>query len=214
LIPQLPTTVDNGEEIPMSEIDETISEAVETARESRDGLNNLIAVLVALLATFMALCNIKDGNIVQAMSQEQAKSVDQWAYYQAKGTKQNLAESVLDQLQLRKAEGAGAAAPLLDKEIATYTQQVKKYEKEKADIKRAAEGAQAEYDRLNVHDDQFDMSEAAISISIALLGVSALVKKKWLVGVAILFAGFGVVLGLAGFLGWNIHPDAIAKFLT
>ena len=198
----------------MSEIDETISEAVEKARESRDGLNSLIAVLVALLATFMALCNIKDGNIVQAMSQEQAKSVDQWAYYQAKGMKQNLAESVLDQLQLRKAEGAGAAAPLLDKEIATYTQQVKKYDKEKADIKRAAEGAQAEYDRLNVHDDQFDMSEAAISISIALLGVSALVRKKWLVGVAILFAGFGVVLGLAGFLGWNIHPDAIAKFLT
>jgi hypothetical protein len=198
----------------MSEIDETITEAVEKARESRDGLNNLIAVLVALLATFMALCNIKDGNIVQAMSQEQAKSVDQWAYYQAKGTKQNLAESVLDQLQLRKAEGAGAAAPLLDKEIAIYAQQVKKYEKEKAEIKRAAEGAQAEYDRLNVHDDQFDMSEAAISISIALLGVSALVKKKWLVGVAILFAGFGVVLGLAGFLGWNIHPDAIAKFLT
>jgi hypothetical protein len=198
----------------MSEIDETISEAVEKARESRDGLNNLIAVLVALLATFMALCNIKDGNIVQAMSQEQAKAVDQWSYYQAKGTKQNLAESVLDQLQLRKAEGGGAAAPLLDKEIATYAQYVKKYEKEKADIKRAAEGAQAEYDRLNVHDDQFDMSEAAISISIALLGVSALVRKKWLVGVAILFAGFGVVLGLAGFLGWNIHPDAIAKFLT
>jgi hypothetical protein len=198
----------------MSEIDETISEAVEKARESHDGLNNLIAVLVALLATFMALCNIKDGNIVQAMSQEQAKSVDQWAYYQAKGTKLNLAESVLDQLQLRKAEGGGAAAPLLDKEIATYTQQVKKYDKEKADIKRVAEGAQAEYDRLNVHDDQFDMSEAAISISIALLGVSALVRKKWLVGVAILFAGFGVVLGLAGFLGWNIHPDALAKFLS
>jgi hypothetical protein len=198
----------------MSEIDETISEAVEKARESRDGLNNLIAVLVALLATFMALCNIKDGNIVQAMSQDQSKAVDQWSYYQAKGMKQNLAESVLDQLQLRKAEGAGAAAPLVDKEIAVYTQQVKKYEKEKAEIKRAAEGAQAEYDRLNVHDDQFDMSEAAISISIALLGVSALVRKKWLVGVAILFAGFGVVLGLAGFLGWNLHPDAIAKFLT
>jgi hypothetical protein len=198
----------------MSEIDETISEAVEKARESHDGLNNLIAVLVALLATFMALCNIKDGNIVQAMSQEQAKSVDQWAYYQAKGMKQNLAESVLDQLQLRKAEGAGAAAPLLDKEIATYTQQVKKYDKEKADIKRVAEGAQTEYDRLNVHDDQFDMSEATISIAIALLGVSALTRKKWLVGLAILFAGFGVVLGLAGFLGWNIHPDALAKFLS
>ena len=198
----------------MSEINETISEAVENAEKSHDGLNNLIAVLVALLATFMALCNIKDGNIVQAMSQAQAKAIDQWSYYQAKGTKQNLAESVLDQLHLRKAESAGAAVPLLDKEIATYTESVKKYEKQKEDIKKEAEGAQAEYDRLNVHDDQFDMSEATISIAIALLGVSALTRKKWLVGVAILFAGFGVVMGLAGFFAWNLHPDAFAKFLS
>jgi len=198
----------------MSEITETISEAVEKAKESNDNLNNVIAVLVALLATFMALCNIKDGNIVQSMSQEQAKAVDQWSYYQAKGTKQNLAESVLDQLQLRKAEGAGAAMPLVDKEIARYTQQVKKYEKEKADIKKEAEGAQAEYDRLNTHDDQFDMSEATMSIAIALLGVSALTRKKWLVGLAILFAGFGVVMGLAGFFSWGIHTDAFAKFLS
>ncbi len=198
----------------MSEITETVSEAVEKAKESNDTLNNVIAVLVALLATFMALCNIKDGNIVQAMSQAQAHAVDQWGYYQAKGMKQNLAESVLDQLQLRKAEGAGAALPLIDKEIATYTQQVKKYDKEKADIKKEAEGAQAEYDRLNVHDDQFDMSEATMSIAIALLGVSALTRKKWLVGLAILFAAFGVVMGLAGFFSWGIHPDAFAKFLS
>jgi hypothetical protein len=200
----------------MSEIHETISEAVENAEKSHDGLNNVIAVLVALLATFMALCNIKDGNIVQAMSQEQAKAVDQWSYYQAKGMKQNLAESVLDQLQLRRQEG-GLAAPasaLVDKEVAIYTATVKKYEKEKADIKKEAEGAQAEYDRLNVHDDQFDMSEATISIAIALLGVSALTRKKWLVGVAILFAAFGVVMGLAGFFAWNLHPDAFAKFLS
>jgi hypothetical protein len=198
----------------MSEITETVAEAVEKAKESHDNLNNLIAVLVALLATFMALCNIKDGNIVQAMSQEQAKAVDQWAYYQAKGMKQNLAESVLDQLQLRKAEGGGAALPLIDKAIATYTQQVRKYDKEKSDIRKEAEGAQAEYDRLNVHDDQFDMSEATISIAIALLGVSALTRKKWLVGLAILFAAFGVLMGLAGFFSWGIHPDAFAKFLS
>jgi Domain of unknown function (DUF4337) len=198
----------------MSEITETVAEAVEKAKESNDNLNNVIAVLVALLATFMALCNIKDGNIVQSMSQAQAHAVDQWGYYQAKGMKQNLAESVLDQLQLRKAEGAGAALPLIDKEIATYTQQVKKYDKEKADIKKEAEGAQAEYDRLNTHDDQFDMSEATMSIAIALLGVSALTRKKWLVGLAILFAGFGVLMGLAGFFSWGIHPDAFAKFLS
>ena len=200
----------------MSEIDETIAEAVEKARESHDGLNNLIAVLVALLATFMALCNIKDGNIVQSMQQDQAKAVDQWSYYQAKGMKENLAESVRDQLTLRR-EQPGLSPQelaLLDQQIKKYDGIVAKYVKEKEAIKKDAEDAGKDYDRLNVHDDQFDMSEAAISISIALLGVSALTKKKWLVAVAVLFAGFGVVMGLAGFLGWGIHPDAFAKFLS
>lgn len=200
----------------MSEIDETIAEAVEKAQESHDGLNNLIAVLVALLATFMALCNIKDGNIVQAMSQDQAKAVDQWSYYQAKGMKENLAESVRDQLTLRK-EQPGLSPQelaLLDQQIKKYDGIVAKYVKEKEAIKKEAEDAGKDYDRLNVHDDQFDMSEAAISITIALLGVSALTKKKWLVAVAILFAGFGVVMGLAGFFGWAIHPDSFAKFLS
>ena len=202
----------------MPEISDAVSEAVEKAGESEGfSLNSLIALLVALLATFMAVCNIKDGNIVQAMSQQQAKAVDYWSYYQAKGMKQNLAESMLDQLAIQKEEGASlspAAQALLDKKIAVYTAQVKKYAKEKEDIRKQAEGAQAVYDRLNVHDDQFDMSEAGLSISIALLGVSALTRKKWLVGFALIFALFGVVLGLAGFLGWNLHPDALAKLLS
>jgi Domain of unknown function (DUF4337) len=200
----------------MSEIDETIGEAVENAEKSHDGLNNLIAILVALLATFMALCNIKDGNIVQSMQQDQAKAVDQWSYYQAKGMKENLAESVRDQIQLRK-EQPGLSpqeSALLDQQIKKYDGIVAKYVKEKEDIKKTAEEAEKDYDRLNVHDDQFDMSEAALSITIALLGVSALTKKRWLVAVAILFAAFGVVMGLAGFFGWGIHPDAFAKFLS
>ena len=78
----------------MSDLDETISEAVDHASESR--LNSIIALLVALAATFMALCNVKDGNICQAMQQAQAGALDQWSYYQAKGMKLNLAESMLD----------------------------------------------------------------------------------------------------------------------
>jgi hypothetical protein len=201
----------------MSDLSETISEAVENAEEAKGSLNSVIALLVAVIATFMAVCNIKDGNIVQAMSQQQAKAVDQWAYYQAKGMKQNLAESVVDQLSLQKEESAAlspAAQALIDKKIAVYTGQVKKYAKEKEDIRKEAEGAQAEYDRLNIHDDQFDLSEAGLSIAIAVLGVSALTKKKWLVVFALVFALFGVVLGLAGFLGWNLHPDALARVLS
>jgi len=40
-------------------------------------LNGMIALSVAIIATFIALCNVKAGNIKQSMSQAQAKSVRQ-----------------------------------------------------------------------------------------------------------------------------------------
>ncbi len=197
----------------MADVSDTINEAVEHASESR--LNSVIALLVAIAATFMALCNVKDGNIVQAMQQAQANGVDQWSYYQAKGMKLNLAESVLDQLTLQRAMLADPKfGPLLDEKIASYKAQAKKYEKEKADIRKQAEGYQKEYDALNVHDDQFDMSDACLSVAIALFGVTALTKKRWLLGVASIFMFFGVLFGLAGFFSWGIHPDFLARFLS
>ena len=128
----------------MSDID--ISEAIEQGRDSR--LNAIVATMVALTATFMALCNVKDGNIGQGMAQAQAE----------------------------------------------------KYQKT--------------YDDLNLHDDQFDLSDAALSVSIALFGVTALTKKRWLLGVAFAFMLFGVFFGVAGFAGWSVHPSALMSWLS
>ena len=197
----------------MSDLSDTINEAVEHGSESR--LNSIIAALVAIAATFMALCNVKDGNIVQGMAQAQANAVDQWSYYQAKGMKQNLAEATLDQLQLQRSMLTDPKfAPMLDAKIAVYEKQVKKYEKEKIDIKANAEGQQKEYETLNLHDDQFDMSDACLSVAIALFGVTALTRKRWLLALAVVFMFFGVLFGLAGFFAWGLHPDFLAKFLS
>ena len=70
-------------------------------------INTIVAISVAITATFTALCNVKDGNIVQAMAQEQASAVDAWAYYQSKSTKENIAQSALDQLELQRDLAAG-----------------------------------------------------------------------------------------------------------
>jgi len=198
----------------MGDIDEKISEAVEKARESR--LNAAVAVFVALSATFMALNNVKDGNIVQAMTQAQANGVDAWSYYQAKGTKQNLAIAAREQIELLRDTTPNATPEVkavFDKRIAEYAALEKKYEAEKEEIKHQAEGFHTQYDELNVHDDQFDMAEALLSVAIALFGITALTRKTWLLGLAILFAGCGTALGLAGFLGKNLHPDWLARLL-
>jgi hypothetical protein len=124
----------------MGELDEAISSAVEQAADSR--LNSIVTILVALAATLMALDNIKDGNITQAMAQAQTHAVDAWSFYQAKSTKQNIAEATLDQLQVIRAttQTGGAGLADLDKRVAAYQAQVARYEKEKADIKAQAEG--------------------------------------------------------------------------
>ena len=198
----------------MGEIDEAISDAVEKAQGSR--LNTLVAAFVALSATFMALCNVKDGNIVQAMAQAQASGVDAWAYYQAKGTKANLAVAAREQVELLgdvTVNPTPAVRALFDKRIAEFSEQEKKYDREKDTIKQQAEGFQQQYEALNVHDDQFDMAEALLSVAIALFGVTALTRKRWLLFVGLAFAGFGMVLGLAGFIGWSLHPAWLARLL-
>jgi uncharacterized protein DUF4337 len=199
----------------MSEIVDSINDAVEKGREGR--FNSIIALMVAVVATFMALCNVKDGNIVQAMEQDQASAVDEWALFQAKGMKMNLAESVLDQMtlerELRPELGAEARAKL-DKKISDYTAQVKLYESEKAEIKAKAKGFQQDYDRLNIHDDQFDLAEALMSVAIALLGIAALTRKRLLLGFGCALGGLGIVFGLAGFLGLGLHPDFLTRLLS
>ena len=196
----------------MSDLDETVTAAVEHARESR--LNSIVAILVALAATAMALGNVKDGNITQNMAQAQAKMVDAWSYYQAKGTKQNIAEATYDQLLALKAATEAHMNPELDKKIEQFHELATKYEKEKETIKAEAEGYQAEYDRLNMHDDQFDLSDAAFSVAIALFGVTALTQKRWLLALASAFLAIGVTFELAGFLSWTIHPDKIMSWLS
>ncbi len=189
----------------MSEIEETIQGVVEkTASFTEDKLSSWIAVLVALAATFMAVCNIKDGNIVQGMAQDQAKSVSKWSQYQSKSTKQNLAETTLALAQLQKAPEAT---------LAHYRSEAMRYEREKSEIQVEAQGLEAEYDRLNIHDDQFDMSEACLSVSLALFGITALTKKRWLLFFAMGLATIGIFLGLGGFLGWSFHPAWLARLL-
>jgi len=63
-----------------------------------ESLNNLLSIVVALVATLLGLCNVKDGNIVQNMAKTQAEAIDTWSYYQAKSIKQALAEGTVAQL--------------------------------------------------------------------------------------------------------------------
>jgi hypothetical protein len=183
-----------------------------TAQGTNDRLNALVAVTVALLATFMGICKVKDDNIVQAMQQAQVDKVDQWAFYQARNLREDLAQATADSLKLESTvpgvdTGAAAAA------IARYAELAQRESAKKEEARHQAEAAQTTYDALNRHDDQFDLSDAALSIAISLLALTALTRRRWLYGLALIPTGFGLLMGLAGLLGWSLHPDMLASLL-
>ena len=188
----------------MTDISETIHDPIEESSKSK--INSRVALFVAITATFMALCNVKDGNIVQAMSQAQARSIDAWSYFQAKSTKQSIAENAMELLKL---QGNAANTAIIKK----YEEQVARYEKEKNDIKQQAEGFQKEYDDINLFDDQFDMTDALLTISIAMFGITSLTQKKWLLFFAASVSILGILLGLAAFMKISLHSDFISKIL-
>ncbi|MEO6690617.1 MAG: DUF4337 family protein, partial [Dokdonella sp.] len=59
-----------------------------------------------------------------------------------------------------------------------------------------------------------DLSDASLSIAISLLALTALTRKRWLYGLALVPTVFGIIMGLAGLLGWSLHPDMLSSLLS
>ena len=93
-------------------------DAPQGAKASR--LNPAVAIAVALLATFMGLCKVKDDNIVQGMQQAQADKIDHWAFYQARNLREEVARATLVQLRLQAAEKPAARQADYNAAIAQY----------------------------------------------------------------------------------------------
>ena len=173
-----------------------------------------MAITVALLATFMGICKVKDDNIVQAMQQAQADKLDHWQFYQARNIREEIAKSTLIQLRLQALAAPPKAEAAYQEKIAAYEVLAKEQHQKKDELKTQAESDQTAYDALNFKDDQFDLSDALIAIAISLLAVASLTQLPWLFLLALVPSGFGVLMGLSGLLGLGIHPDVLIKLLS
>jgi hypothetical protein len=194
--------------------------AVEAPEESKSSdhaatrLNMAVAITVAILATFMGICKVKDDNIVQGMQQAQANKLDHWAFYQARNIREELAKATVVQLRLAAASRPAAEQAGFREAIAKYEALAAEQAKKKEELRQLAEQDQKDYDAANFRDDQFDLSDALIAIAISLLAVTALTRQVWLYWAAMVPTGFGILMGLAGLTGWGIHPDALIRLLS
>jgi ribosomal protein L12E/L44/L45/RPP1/RPP2 len=183
----------------------------------RSRLNSYVAVTVALLATFMGICHVKDDNIVQAMQQAQADKIDNYSWYQARNVREEVNRTEAIQLRAEKAAAPPQAQAAFVQAIAACEKSEQEQKTKKQEPQAAAEKADKDYDLFNVHDDQFDLSDALAALAVSLLAVTALTQKRWLFGIAMVPTLLGIFYGIAGLLELNgplFHPDAIMKLLS
>ncbi len=165
------------------------------AQGGHDPAAGTIAVATAIIATVGALFSYM-GGATQANAGlfkndaaiKKTEASNQWNFYQAKSSKQNMAEL--------------ASVLVADDKRAKYLDEVERYKKEKAEIKLAAEKLEAEataWDRKSgeqMHQHhRWAQATTALQVSIALAAMALLTKKQWLQRGMYGVATVGVVLG-------------------
>ena len=185
--------------------------ALEHAAEhgTEDPFSARIAVMTAIFATLGAMMGYMAGHTQNAAlifkneaAIRKTEASDQWNYYQAKSSKQNLSE-------LGAVLTTGADQERLRGEV-------ERYKKEKADIEKDARKLEAQSKQAEEKSEEalhehhrWAQSTTLIQVSIALAAITLLTRKRWLMIGAYAVAAVGVLLGVFAWL----HVDPIGAML-
>jgi Na+/glutamate symporter len=161
---------------------------------------NSIAMFTAIIATVGALFGYM-GGATQANAGlyknnaaiKKTEASNQWNYYQAKSSKQNLSELALE------------LAPASRKEF--YQEEIKRYKSEKADIKTKADALEAEAHHWDEESDhqmhqhhRWAQATTVLQVAIALAAIALLSKKRWIEWAMYASGLLGVGVGVAAWL--------------
>ena len=185
--------------------DHELEHATQHAAEGHHGvgggsMTNQIAMFTAVIATVGAIFSYM-GGATQANAGlyknnaaiKKTEASNQWNYYQAKSSKQNLTELAL--------------ALVADDKKDFYKKEIDRYKGEKAEIKLGADKLEAEATDWDKKSDEqmhqhhrWAQATTALQVSIALAAIALLTKKKWLEWGMFGVAGIGVAVGALAFL--------------
>ena len=197
---------------------DTVKEEIELTEDSpavrkRQRLNNAVAITIALLATFMGICKVKDENIVQAMQVLQADRIDYWSWYQARNVRKEVLAVAAEEVRALRLVNPQIDHAAVDELAARFEKTAQEQSQKMDDLKAKGTEAQKAYEAWDFHDDQFDLMEAALSIAISLLAITSLTQIVWLYWLSLVPASIGVLMGISGMAGWSLHPDILIRLL-
>jgi Domain of unknown function (DUF4337) len=170
------------------------------AEHEPKGMAGQLAVMTAVLATvgamfsYMAGATQADAGLLKNDAAiKKTEASNQWNYYQAKSSKQNLSE-------LGQQLADDAHKPY-------FVGEVKRYQTEKAEIKLAAEKLEKESTEFDEKSEQqmhqhhrWAQATTALQIAIAMAAIALLTKRRWLEKAVFVMSGIGIVVGVLAYL--------------
>jgi len=172
------------------------------AEEKKEPWLNYLALTTIIFAVCATLSTLKGGGYGSRAIMSQAQASDQWSYFQSKSIKGYVYELQKEkfEMDIKAAKGPSRALNAeYEKKIDGYGQKIKKYDDEKAEIKKKAEDLEKIRDDAQKHSGAFGLAAMFLQIAILLSSIAALMKRKlfWFLGMA---AGcFGLLYFFNGF---------------
>jgi hypothetical protein len=171
-----------------------------------DPFASRMAVMTAILASIGAILSYQSGNtenLALYYKNEAAihktEAANQWAYYQAKGEKENLAElgAQLSALTPNATDAQRRFAADADR----YRQQKEPIRVKAEALEKQVQQDDASAEQLLHGHHRWAQATTLIQISIALTAITLLTRSKWLLRTSLGVGAAGVVLGALAFFG-------------
>jgi Domain of unknown function (DUF4337) len=178
---------------------EKVSEAGEESDRSEGQLARTAAVVVAVLAAFLAIATFLSNEAVKAVITGETRGADTNAQLEANNVKTVIASA--DAVLLRVV-GTGNAKEALAAGKAEELETAVQSELQPVDRRLSAKIVADEHTRNQAEHRHllYELAEVGIQVGIVLAGISILVRRRWMLASGGVLGAAGVVVLIAGLL--------------
>jgi hypothetical protein len=155
-----------------------------------------ISVTMAILAVVVAVVTLLGHRAHTEEVVLQAKSSDQWAFYQAKNIRRHEDEIFSDLTSVEATTDAAALGKLREK----YSGEAARYKDEQKEIEDKAREMEAEVATERNRADRFDLAEVFLEVGLVITSITLLSGRRIFWWLGILLGVVGIVIASSGFL--------------
>jgi uncharacterized membrane protein YoaK (UPF0700 family) len=178
-------------------IDLKADRAATKEKERREAWTKYVSLTIVIIAVFAAVATQWGGKYSSRTQMSQAQASDQWSFYQAKSIKQHLAEATLAQVK----RGGNTNDAELARTIKKLSDDLARYDRDKAEIKAKAEGLAKVRDDASKRSGTLGLAISYFTVAIASASICLVTKKKPLWFVAIILSFVAIIQTV---LAWTL----------